>query len=501
MKHFTHLFILVCLFSSTSVFSQKRYRIVYDYINDSIGYYELNENNEITKTLRKPVFRKNGLVEVKLKNVNPFAVKLESKINRQTLNSTGVGFNMGSMLSGIKSLAGDNLSLNVSNLDANPFDIGQGRGDNEIKSYSSTGSNRQLSQKEILALQKQILLNQINSDIREIENIFTSVEGVKANLLTSLINPNNTKERIQQHARQALSIFESNDLAGYENNFLGFLSKTGQVIQDYKGKILIGLEEESQLLELENKQSLNVVEKAKNSALKTRIPEIVTNLDAKSDHALNELNEVKALYMALEAASFERTFDYLVDSDRASIELDFLKNDSSDDLKNDSAKDVVKSRKLNVFMKGGVKVNTSIALALTNYGENARTYFVKDDTIEEGLNDYFVPNLSTMINFYPVIGEGFNIGGSFGVSVPISTDNNSLNGVNFLLGPSLFIGGENRISFSGGIAYGPVNRLKSEFGIGDNVSPADAGNLTQTIYGTGYYFAISFSLFNLTNKN
>ena len=101
-----------------------------------------------------------------------------------------------------------------------------------------------------------------------------------------------------------------------------------------------------------------------------------------------------------------------------------------------------------------------------------------------------------MVNFYPFLGETFNVGGSFGLSIPIS-GNENINGINFLFGPSLFFGSESRLSLSGGVAYGPVKKLTNGIEIGDETTFGSIDNYTKNVYYFGYYFGISFSLFDL----
>ena len=99
-----------------------------------------------------------------------------------------------------------------------------------------------------------------------------------------------------------------------------------------------------------------------------------------------------------------------------------------------------------------------------------------------------------MINFYPVMGENFNLGGSFGVSIPITGETR---GINFLLGPTIFLGSKSRISLSGGVAYGTVNRLTNGLEVGDATTITDLDSFTKSVYDFGYYFGISFSLFEI----
>ena len=137
-----------------------------------------------------------------------------------------------------------------------------------------------------------------------------------------------------------------------------------------------------------------------------------------------------------------------------------------------------------------------MALTLNNFGSNSNKYYLESGVIGADKNDFFVPNLSTMINFYPFMGENFNLGGSFGLSIPISS-NDSIDGVNFLFGPSMFFGSKSRLSLSGGLAYGPVKQLTNGLSVGDTTSFDNVDDFTRNVYDFGYYFGISFSLFDI----
>lgn len=150
-----------------------------------------------------------------------------------------------------------------------------------------------------------------------------------------------------------------------------------------------------------------------------------------------------------------------------------------------------------MYSKGGFKINTGVALTLNNFGSNSKDFYIDENgVVGADKNNYFAPNLSTMINFYPYTGQNFNIGGSFGLSIPISGDSN-VKGINFLLGPSLHFGSKSRLSISGGLAYGPVQKLSNGLKEGDTVSFGSIDNYTKDVYDFGYFFGISFSLFDL----
>ncbi|NNE31754.1 MAG: hypothetical protein HKN40_05240, partial [Winogradskyella sp.] len=108
--------ILLTIFNNSSLYAQERYKITYDYKTEQITYLSLDKNNIVKDTLAQPKLKRNSLVELQLKNVNPFAVKVETNVKEENLIQAGQGFNFSSLLGGINSFTGNNLNLNTANL-------------------------------------------------------------------------------------------------------------------------------------------------------------------------------------------------------------------------------------------------------------------------------------------------------------------------------------------------------------------------------------------------
>ncbi|HLT52970.1 MAG TPA: hypothetical protein VKZ97_03745, partial [Flavobacteriaceae bacterium] len=244
-----------------------------------------------------------------------------------------------------------------------------------------------------------------------------------------------------------------------------------------------------------NKTELSRGELVATNTTYAQLQNLMTSLNESSANTSQNLQKIKELYTTLEASSFEQTYDYTLEADKVNIELKFVQSDFAEASDSDNEQTTVKTRNLKLFSKGGFKINTSVALTLNNFGDKAKDFYINEDSvIGEDIDDAFVPNLSTMINFYPVMGENFNLGGSFGLSIPISSE---LKGVNFLFGPSLFLGSNSRLSISGGVAYGPVTKLTNGLEVGDETQVFDIDNYTKNVYDFGYFFGVSFSLFDL----
>ena len=315
--------------------------------------------------------------------------------------------------------------------------------------------------------------------------------------MSNLLNPNLDKEAILANVKNAANKVSDSRVSDPEDNFYVFLSSMKRVVQEDSQELaseLNALATDINEQEVSNTELSRGELVAHNNAY-TNLKNMLKSLNASSINSSENLNKIEELYATLEASSFEQTYDYLIEADKVNIELKFVQSEFSKTSNVENSQSTLKTRNLKLFSKGGFKINTSVALTLNNFGDSSKDFYIDENgVIGADVNDYFVPNLSTMINFYPVIGENFNIGGSFGLSIPITED---LKGINFLLGPSLFFGSKSRLALSGGIAYGPVNQLTNGLEVDQTTDIIDIDNFTKNVYDFGYYFGISFSLFDL----
>lgn len=458
-------------FFAITLQAQEKYKVIMDYATGSVTYYHVDKNNKIDDTLAKPKFKRHSLIEVQLKNVNPFAVNVETNVTEETIHQNTGGFNFTGLLGGLSSFSGDKLKLNVQNL---PIDE---------KVFGTRGASRGPAMTNKFAY-----LNEVT----------TNVDALKNSFLSNLVNPNLGKDKILQNLKDLAKVQVDARLSNPEENFYLYLSNLEKIVQTDKQNIISDISILSSELEqvAESKTASRGELIAQNTAFKD-LQTLINSLNESTAQTTENLNKIKALYSLLEASSFEQTFDYQLESDKANLNLKFIPSTFSQEvdgkLTNSTAS--AKTRTIQLMAKGGFKVNTSVALTLNTFGKKSKDYFIDENgIIASDTNDYFVPNLSTMINFYPVIGENFNLGGSFGLSIPIA---DNIKGMNFLLGPSLFFGSKSRVSISGGIVYGAVNKLTNGLEEGDYTELRELDNFNKKVYDLGYYFGISFSLFDI----
>ncbi|WP_406685478.1 hypothetical protein N1F78_07105 [Seonamhaeicola sp. MEBiC1930] len=469
MKSIFSLFVILLLLP-LSVTSQDKYKVVYDYTTENISYYKLDKSYKVVDTLENPKIKRSSLVEIQLKNVNPFAVDVETEVKEEEIHQAGGGFNFSSLLGGINTFSSDNLNLNVANLPAG-----------EAFRANSRGSG-------------------ITNGFSDLNEKTTNVAALKTTIMSNLLNPNLSKEDIVENVIETAGLQQDARLPDPNENFYVFLTQLEKIVQEDKAELQTDINSMSKEIDQETnngEEALTRGELIERNYLISDLQSLMTSLNNSTIQTVEDLKKIKSLYTMLEASDFSRTYDYQIEADKVNIEVKFVQSLFAQNANSANIGSTLKTRNIKLYSKGGFKINTGVALTLNNFGSKSKDYFVDENgVIGADDNDYFTPNLSTMINFYPYTGENFNIGGSFGLSIPISGDSN-IKGVNFLLGPSLHFGSKSRLSISGGLAYGPVTKLTNGLKVGDTTTFGGVDNFTKDVYDFGYFFGISFSLFDL----
>lgn len=454
------------LFFSISSFSQEKYRVVYDYQTGNLSYFKLDKNNKIADTLAKPKFKKHGLVQVQVKNVNPFAIEVKAEVKEEYIHQSGQGFNIGGLLGGIGSFAGQELKINTKGIQEDAKVYGE--------LFKSRGNN-------------------VSNKFKDLNEVATNVSAMQTTLLSNLSNPNLTKEEIKKNLLELSKLQEDARLSDPEKNFYKFLTDLELIVQSDKASIEDDLASLANAIESkENQPTLSRGEFAQNQTAMRNLQQVSSSLQSTTNQTTSNISQLKTLFSQLEASSFEQTFDYQMETDKAQLELKFSPSTLAS--QNNANKPTV-TRQIPMVSAGGFKINTSVALTLNSFGDKNQSFFIDENgIIGSDIENNMVPNLATMINFYPLIGESINFGGTFGVSVPLS---DTMRGVNFLVGPALILGSKSRVSISGGLTYGPVSRLTNGLQVGQETSLTSLNNFTKNVYEVGYFFGISFSLFDL----
>jgi len=487
-------FLLLFAFLPIGAWAQTQYRITYDYLSGEVKREVFDEESRQFKPHRKKSIKRHSVVEIKVVNLNPLAADVvpELRENNVYVDNGTSRLTIGTVLS---SFSRDALSQNLNFEGQN---LMSGLTGTQRKGMEEGGFGFESLEEESLeedfgrADAYQAILDDINGKMKDLSSAYAQVEAIKSQLTALVLNPSSTKAEIREGLRQQAQLLDldvSYMQPGINEQPIAYLSKLEQLIRDTSDEITPNL----RLL------ASTASATGELGALRMREAGAVqTQLDANRTLALEEIQRLKKLLIQLESTNFEYARSYPVRTDQLDLTVQVLESDLAESLDNDNTKTLYKTLNFRFDAVGGWRVNTGVALTLNNFGGSSKEYFVTaEGQIGEDDNNYFTPNLSTLISFYPELGRGLNLGGAFGVSVPISTGEQNISGVNFLLGGSLILGRQNRISLSGGLAYGPVDKLTNGLRPGDVAPSGNPKDFTRRVYDIGYFFGISFTLANI----
>ena len=122
------------------------------------------------------------------------------------------------------------------------------------------------------------------------------------------------------------------------------------------------------------------------------------------------------------------------------------------------------------------------------------SYSVRDNKIVAQELDKFIPIVTSFAHFYKQSPGNVNIGGSFGVGLPI-LGGSDIQAASFFLGPTIILGEASSFLLTVGVMGAKANRLANGLSIGDEF---DNFTTVPTIsrYETGFFIGLSFSILN-----
>ena len=88
----------ITLLWTLNTYAQNTYRITYNYQTEEVNYLKLDKKGKVTDTLDNSKIKRNSLIELKLQNVNPFAVQVQTDVKEEDIVTSGQGFNFSSLL-------------------------------------------------------------------------------------------------------------------------------------------------------------------------------------------------------------------------------------------------------------------------------------------------------------------------------------------------------------------------------------------------------------------
>lgn len=481
MKRFKQLALLLLGLAFLTPASAQRLLVEYDFLNDDFSYYKVSKSG-VKKRISSAVVTRKHNVKVQVVNYNPFVYTAVANYSTKTIDDAP-NLNFLSLIRPLGLPTGGTSFLN-SITGSNPVTRGG------LWADPKASASMQKVQETYEALyQAEQMSNSIDFVLEKVHklkyNPYLPADSIKSfcnTLVTDLMGqPAIQPQDFLTKANQINSAV-NNDVAQLNAHVASFQSAYTQYANT-RGKSG-GFEGEGSDVMVQNwgKQAMAFANSFNSELL------------------LKKLDYLETEYQAIMNTPFVFNTSDVAEGDEITVTIDFYRNPENDgqyvpgDLADLSDLTKIKSKELDITVKGDLKINSSLGMAFPYFNDN-NVFINKDSSITAVEGNNFTPNIAAYLNFYPYSGRNATIGGTFGVGVPISSDSKNFN---FLMGASTIFGSNNRLVLNFGATLGQVNALDQGYEVGDKLQDALVDVPTRNAYQWGGFIGISFSLVDLT---
>ncbi|MEM1358467.1 MAG: hypothetical protein AAGF89_09720, partial [Bacteroidota bacterium] len=164
------------------------------------------------------------------------------------------------------------------------------------------------------------------------------------------------------------------------------------------------------------------------------------------DRFTSELIDLRYEIESLRANNFSHTERYTADGGPFSLQATLFPLDTNG---NRMGGPPVNLSPIRVSVKGGLRVSSSVGLSLGQYFNAPQEYLLREGVVIGAEKDKFLPIMNTMLHFHSYSERGVVLGGTFGVGLPL-TSSDAARSTTFLLGPSLVMGGKDKLFLTAG---------------------------------------------------
>ncbi|MBO6516137.1 MAG: hypothetical protein JJ975_06275 [Bacteroidia bacterium] len=477
----SRIYLILCCIMAVSVSAQAQsLRIVYDFIQDDIKYYRTKPGDAIGKEIGSPIVGRNKLVTVEVVNFNKFVYAANATYTSKVVESqSDIGFlDIVSPL--INPLGSGSFFTSLGgNL---PEEIGRGG------VLSTRGASSAYD--DILNSYKQ--LTQLESSMKSVEYAIQKLNKLKYNpyLPTdTIVNMSNyivgqifNKPVVNPSDFSAVIVSMNKD---YGNSIANLKTASVAFLREYNDYA-------SRNTEAFEGRGLDQVVRNFNS----EVQEISKTFNP--DYITNQIDYLETVYTSIMATRFVFNSSHAAKDDEIELMLNFYKIPLGDDGQSPTTPDLnnltslpkVKDKKVSIVVKGDMKVTTSIGLAFPRF-ETSDDFINKDSFIVSQPGGKYSPNLAAYVNFYPYTGRTVNLGGTFGVGVPLQSENRN---VNMFMGLTALFGSDSRVSLHGGFSLGQVKQLGEGYEVGDKLLSTSQEVPIRNIWEWGSFVGISFNI-------
>lgn len=455
-------------------------RIVYDFIQDDIHYYRTKPGDPIGKEISSPIVGRNKMVTVEVKNFNNFVYTANATYVSKKVEE---GSDM-SLMNIITPLVAPGTSgVFFSSLGGTlPDEVGRG-GLLSTFDASEAYDDMQAAYAEFQS---------IESNLKTMEYAIRKLNKLRYNPYL----PTDTIVQISDHLIEMIFNKSTVNPTDFTDAILSYNNRIGVATSTFNkasGRFLQAYAEYDSMTEgsFEGQGLDRSV-----ATFRSQINNAATQIDP--EYIAERIDVLESIYTSIKTTSFSFNSSHAAKDDQLDLIMSFYLNPATSDssgaamanMNNLDALSKVKDKKINVIVRGDLKINTSVGLGFPNFGTN-QEFVNRDSVITAQSGSSYAPNLAAYVNFFPYTGRVANFGGSFGIGVPL---NDKTRSVNMMLGGMALLGTDNRVALHAGVTLGQVSVLDQGYTEGDKLLTANQEVPLRNNWEWGTFVGISFSL-------
>lgn len=499
-----YLVILLFIFPSFLLNGQDLI-VEYNLYNDEIKYFQNG------KEIHKPYVSLSKNIIVRVKEFNHYVTKAKLVSNSSDYSqSSSIGSSdfkaQGNPMQSISNMI-TGLGLS-SSLQESYDDINASRGMLDIEGQDIK-KRYEVALKEFNAVEEQInrYSNKIQLLLKSEKSKRLALTDITTLKNNSFIRPSRVKELIEEEIEYAFAKLPDekitvNDLVSDPMdasrstiaNYKKSIEKYNSLLTEWS---IIKTEISNYSNSSNNDYLHHVSENA--SLVHNEISTHINDFDESSLNALEEsidmdnnitlLAELRQVYEELNSSDFTYSFAPVqAEKDEIELNISFQRKTEFGEYEN------YKNVKQTIPVSGAWKISGGVGLCFGALQNERYKYSLRDQTIVADELDQFVPIVSSFMHFYKTSPRNINLGGSFGVGLPV-LGGSSLQSASFFLGPTIIIGQSNRFLITVGAMGAKAERLTKGFSPGDQFPFFEDALPTNSRYELGYFLGLSFNVF------
>jgi hypothetical protein len=474
------IIILMCLFAGQ--LSAQKLVVSYDYLKDDFTYYKVKRGKK--KQMDRAVVGRRSDIKVEVKNFNPFVYSASANfISEEKVEEPNISFF--SLLSPIPLQASGRSFLEKIETDQNTRGAAVGGLMKDAKVSTAFGS-----------------VQQAYASMYEAERTMLNIDYAIQKLQELKYSTFLPADTIKYYTKQLMGIIVQKPEVN-TGDFLALGEELSAQIGESKTTFQMAFNQFNNVAE--NYAMNNGMNATADPAYK--ISQQFANDAAQfntyyTDELVNlKLTSLERLYQSIVNTNFNFNASEVSEGDEMTLTIDFYKNKYDEkgepiiDIENMADLNKIKSKKVRITVKNDIKINSSVGLGFPTYNDN-NDFLNKDSVITSVSGNNFTPNIAAYMNFYPYSGRNLNLGGTFGLGVPMGDDVRNLN---MFIGFSGIIGSSNKVVLHAGASLGQVNQLDAGFQVGDRLATATESVPVRRSYQWGAFAGISFAIGNIRN--